>query len=157
MLRRSAMRSQSFVERPCTSTAPPVGSSIPLIIRSKVVLPLPLRPSSISVSPDLTVRSIPDTSSRRPAPFSTRYDTPRKAIATARPFSEAVCMLVDHNHSRRKSHPPSSQLPKRPRPGATLPPKRPCCHPHFLVVLCPDGRYACYRQEREAIVPCLTT
>src|SRR5215469_13985399 len=51
MLRRSRIGSQSAVERPCTDTCPLVGSSNRLISFSSVVLPLPLRPSTTSVSP----------------------------------------------------------------------------------------------------------
>ena len=50
---------------PSTTTVPAVGSSRPPTIRSSVVLPLPLGPRTVTISPAATVRSIGRQRSRR--------------------------------------------------------------------------------------------
>src|ERR1700730_8777159 len=53
MWRRSRMASHSMVDFPSTTTAPDEGTSMRLMSRSKVVFPLPLRPSKTNVSREL--------------------------------------------------------------------------------------------------------
>src|SRR5215831_8161445 len=80
------MGSASSTSVPFTKTCPEVALNIPLISRNNVVLPLPLRPSSTSVSP---FRISSDIFERMGTPDlgAMRYSTPRKAMVT---FSRSV-------------------------------------------------------------------
>ena len=64
---------------PATRTVPAVGSTSPASVRSSVVLPAPLGPSSAWISPGWTERSMPAIAARWP----NRRSRPRTSIAGA--------------------------------------------------------------------------
>src|SRR5208283_1301475 len=78
MRRRNWIGSHSREGRPSTRTSPDDGTNIRLMSLRQVVLPEPLRPSNMSVSPRLTERSRPDSKTRSGA---TRNSTLQNSIA----------------------------------------------------------------------------
>src|SRR5215469_4117369 len=78
MPRLSAIRSDSRTSRPCTSTAPAVGSIMRFTVRSSVVFPEPLRPKMAVTVPSSRDRET-WLSSRRP--WGMRTSTSRNSIA----------------------------------------------------------------------------
>src|SRR6516225_3198972 len=117
MCRRSRVNSHSATGRPSTRTRPALAVIRQLIILSEVVLPEPLGPSSIRISPCWTVRL---KSERRTRFCGVRYCTWTNSIAGE--SLTATVRAIDHRPSVDGVSPSfGCTQPSRQKPGWRLP------------------------------------
>ena len=118
MPRRRRTRSHSAVDLPSTSTSPDDGRIIPLISRSAVVLPDPLRPSSTSVSPaSIGECQIVENSSIADAEVTSRNSTA---------LMSAIGRAFRRSPTRRSTHWRTAVPSAAPADAARSPPRGTC-------------------------------